>query len=92
MWLSFSAPITVRAIVQACKIIGVRFGTGTATALLTIKLFLQFEEPLEFGLVFVIRKNMGLWSHHGRLGRRRLQKISGSGTAGPCWRKSKSTP
>jgi hypothetical protein len=40
----------------------------------------------------VIRKNMGLWSHHGRLGRRRLQKISGSGTAGPCWRKSKSTP
>jgi hypothetical protein len=41
MWLSFSAPIAVRAIVQACKIIGVRF--GTATALLTIKLFLQFE-------------------------------------------------
>ena len=85
-----SLSIAVRAIVPASKIIGMSF--GTATALLTSELLLHFEEPLEFSFVFVDWKHMGLRSHHDRLNSALFQKISGSGTAGPCWRKSKSAP
>ncbi len=54
-----SIPVTVATIVPARQIIGI---FGPTTAFLTTKLLLYFEYPLEFSLVFMIRKHIGLGS------------------------------
>ena len=54
-----SIPVTVATIVPARQIIGI---FGPTTAFLTTKLFHHFKYPLEFSLVFMIRKHIGLGS------------------------------